>query len=61
LVRSIKPQPAIYEHCLAGLGVKADRAIFFDDRIANCQGAEMLGLKAIEFLDRDKVLLQMRG
>lgn len=61
LVHSIKPQPAIYEHCLEGLGVSADRAIFFDDRIANCQGAEMLGLKAIEFLDRDKVLLQMRG
>ncbi len=60
-VRSIKPQPAIYEDCLKGLGVTADHAIFFDDRIANCQGAEMLGLRAIEFLDRDKVLAQMRG
>ncbi|HEY1947317.1 MAG TPA: HAD family phosphatase [Bryobacteraceae bacterium] len=60
-VSSVKPQPAIYEHCLEGLGVPADRSIFFDDRIANCQGAEMLGLRAIEFLDRDAVLLQMRG
>jgi HAD superfamily hydrolase (TIGR01509 family) len=60
-VRSIKPQPAIYEHCLEGLGVKADRAIFFDDRIANCQGAEMLGLRAIEFLDRDTVLALARA
>jgi putative hydrolase of the HAD superfamily len=60
-VRSVKPQPAIYEHCLEGLGVKADRAIFFDDRIANCQGAEMLGIRAIEFLDRDAVLAQARG
>jgi putative hydrolase of the HAD superfamily len=60
-VHSVKPQPAIYEHCLKGLGVAADRAIFFDDRIANCQGAEMLGLRAIEFLNRDAVLLQVRG
>jgi putative hydrolase of the HAD superfamily len=60
-VRSTKPQPVIYEHCLEGIGVSADRAIFFDDRIANCRGAEMLGLRAIEFLDRDKVLLQVRG
>jgi putative hydrolase of the HAD superfamily len=60
-VRSIKPHPAIYEHCLEGLGVKADRAIFFDDRIANCQGAEMLGLRAIEFLDRDAVLALARA
>jgi HAD superfamily hydrolase (TIGR01509 family) len=60
-VRSVKPQPAIYEHCLEGLGVKADRAIFFDDRIANCQGAEMLGIRAIEFFDRDAVLAQARG
>jgi FMN phosphatase YigB (HAD superfamily) len=37
------------------------RTIFFDDKIANVKGAEMLGLAAVEFLDRDAVLRRMRG
>jgi putative hydrolase of the HAD superfamily len=60
-VRSVKPEAPIYEHCLEGLGTEAGRTVFFDDRIANVQGAEMLGIQAVEFLDRDKVLGQFRG
>ena len=59
-VRSAKPEPAIYEHCLAGIGTAPERTIFFDDRIANVQGAESLGIHAIEFLNRDDVLRRMR-
>jgi putative hydrolase of the HAD superfamily len=60
-VHSVKPEPAIYQHCLKGLGTTAERTIFFDDRIANVHGAELLGIHAIEFLDRDDVLLAMRA
>jgi putative hydrolase of the HAD superfamily len=60
-VRSAKPEPAIYQHCLAGIGTAPRRTVFFDDRIANVQGAESLGIHAVEFLDRDDVLRQMRG
>jgi putative hydrolase of the HAD superfamily len=60
-VRSVKPEPAIYEHCLAGIGTEPERTVFFDDRIANVQGAESLGIHAVEFLDRDDVLRRMRG
>ena len=60
-VKSVKPEPAIYEHCLLGLGVVAERSVFFDDRIANCRGAEMLGIHAIEFLNRDAVLAQAKA
>jgi putative hydrolase of the HAD superfamily len=60
-VRSIKPEPAIYEHCLEGLGTEPKQTLFLDDRIANIQGAEMLGIDAIEFLDRDDVLLRIRS
>jgi putative hydrolase of the HAD superfamily len=60
-VHSAKPEPAIYEHCLAGIGTAPGRTVFFDDRIANVQGAESLGIHAVEFLDRDDVLRQMRG
>jgi putative hydrolase of the HAD superfamily len=59
-VRSAKPEPAIYEHCLAGIGTAPERTIFFDDRVANVQGAESLGIHAIEFLNRDDVLRRMR-
>ncbi len=34
--------------------------VFFDDRIANMHGAEMLGIQAVEFLNRDQVLAQFR-
>jgi putative hydrolase of the HAD superfamily len=60
-VKSVKPEAAIYEHCLAGIGTPLKKTIFFDDKLANVQGAEMLGLDAIEFLDRDTVLKQLRG
>lgn len=59
-VRSAKPEPAAYEHCLEGLGTPADRLLFLDDRIANVQGAELLGIRAIQFTDRDEILLRMR-
>jgi putative hydrolase of the HAD superfamily len=58
-LKAAKPEPAIYEECLEGIGTAADKTIFFDDRIANVQGAEMLGMHAIEFLNRDDVLLRM--
>jgi putative hydrolase of the HAD superfamily len=59
-VHSVKPEPAIYQHCLKGLCTAAERTVFFDDRIANVRGAEVLGIHAIEFSDREEVLLTMR-
>jgi putative hydrolase of the HAD superfamily len=60
-VKSVKPEPVIYEDCLRGIGTALPRTIFFDDRIVNVQGAEFLGLRAVEFSDRDAVLGLMRG
>ena len=60
-VRSSKPEPAIYEHCLEGLGTSPERTLFLDDRIENVQGAELLGIRAMQFLDRDDALLQLRS
>ena len=60
-VRSVKPEAPIYEHCLGGMGTDPARTVFFDDRIANVHGAEMLGIQAVEFLNRDKVLAVFRG
>ncbi len=59
-VRSVKPEPVIYEHCLEGLDTAPERTLFLDDRIENVQGAELLGIRAIQFLNRDDILLQLR-
>jgi putative hydrolase of the HAD superfamily len=48
-VRLIKPDPAIYEHTLRGLGVAADEALFVDDREINVQAARELGIHALQF------------
>lgn len=59
-VKSIKPEAPIYEDCLLGIGTQAERTVFFDDKISNVKGAEMLGMRAIEFLDRAEVLAKVR-
>jgi putative hydrolase of the HAD superfamily len=48
-VRMIKPDPAIYEHTLRGLGVKAAETLFLDDREINVQAARELGIHALQF------------
>ena len=48
-VRLIKPDPAIYEHTLNGLGVAAEEALFLDDRENNVGAARALGIHGIQF------------
>lgn len=48
-VRLIKPDPAIYEHTLRGLGVTASEALFLDDREVNIRAAQELGIHALRF------------
>ena len=55
-IHSIKPESAIYEHCLNGLKTKPDRTLFLDDRLANVQGAEFVGMNGLQFTSRDEIL-----
>ena len=48
-VRLIKPDPAIYEHSLRGVGVTPSEALFVDDKEPNVQGARAVGIRAIRF------------
>jgi len=43
----VKPQRAIYEHAIAGLGVLCPEALFLDDRAKNVEGALDAGLQAL--------------
>ncbi|HYQ27013.1 MAG TPA: HAD family phosphatase [Polyangiaceae bacterium] len=44
-----KPDPAIFEHAIAALGVEAARCVFIDDRAGNCEAAAACGMRAIHF------------
>lgn len=48
-VKLVKPDPAIYRHSLAGLGVAAGETLFVDDRTQNIEGARAVGMFAIQF------------
>jgi len=48
-VSLIKPEAAIYEHSLRGVGVAASEALFLDDKETNVQGARAVGIRAIRF------------
>jgi putative hydrolase of the HAD superfamily len=47
-VKLIKPDGAIYEHSLRGVGVAASEALFVDDKEPNVQGARAVGIRAIQ-------------
>jgi putative hydrolase of the HAD superfamily len=55
-VRLIKPDPAIYEHCLRDLGVVGDEALFIDDRRVNIDAARAMGIHGIQL----KSIAQLR-
>jgi putative hydrolase of the HAD superfamily len=48
-VRLVKPEAAIYEHSLQGVGVAPAEALFVDDKETNVLGARAVGIRAIQF------------
>jgi putative hydrolase of the HAD superfamily len=54
-VRLIKPDPAIYQHALRGLGVSASETLFLDDREVNVNAAQALGINTIQFHSIDQL------
>jgi putative hydrolase of the HAD superfamily len=54
-VRSVKPEPAIYQHCLDALGVQPAAALFIDDREINLEQARAAGIHTIRFQSVDQL------
>ncbi|MFZ1011436.1 MAG: HAD family phosphatase [Candidatus Sulfotelmatobacter sp.] len=48
-VRLIKPDAAIFEHTLRGLGVTPSETLFVDDREINTRAARKIGMHAVKF------------
>ncbi len=56
-IKVIKPDAAIYRHCLECLGTTPEATLFIDDREANIEGAKAVGIQAIHFQSVE----QLRG
>lgn len=52
----IKPDMAIYEHCISGLGAAPERTLFIDDREINLEAARKHGWQTILFRTTEQTL-----
>ena len=50
-----KPDPRIYQLCLAQLGLSATEAVFVDDRVPNIEAAQKLGISTVWFRGDESV------
>ncbi|HXN47247.1 MAG TPA: HAD family phosphatase [Bryobacteraceae bacterium] len=60
-VRLIKPERAIYERCLEGVGLRPEQALFIDDREANVLAAREAGLRALRFESIERLRSDLEG
>lgn len=60
-VRLVKPEAAIYEHTLRGLGTAAMKTLFVDDRELNIKAARSLGIRAVQFRSIPQLRDDLKG
>ena len=60
-MRCSKPAAEIYRHCLEGLGVAPEQALFLDDREPNIEGAQQLGIHGLIFTNVAAAVAQLNG
>ena len=54
-VRSVKPEPAIYRHCLKAVGFLPEEILFLDDKQQNVKAARQFGIHALVFENLEQV------
>ncbi len=59
-VKVNKPEDAIYQHCLQGLQVNPEEALFLDDREENIIAANKLGIHTIHFSTAENCFAQIQ-
>jgi len=60
-VRLVKPDRAIYEHCLKGLSVRPSETLFVDDNEANVRASRALGITSIRFQSMAQLREELAG
>jgi len=56
----IKPDPAIFQHCIERMGVPAEETLFVDDREPNVTSAKAVGIRAIRFQSVEQLRQELR-
>lgn len=56
----IKPDPAIFQHCIERMGVQAQQTLFIDDREPNVSSAKRVGIRAIQFQNVEQLRHELR-
>jgi HAD superfamily hydrolase (TIGR01509 family) len=56
----VKPDPRIYQLAVERLGVHPDECVFIDDMLINVEAAHQQGLTAIQFVDTQQILADLR-
>jgi putative hydrolase of the HAD superfamily len=60
-IQLIKPEPAIYQHCLNCLDVAPQEVLFLDDRETNVRGAQTAGWNAIWVQSRTRLIHELEA
>jgi len=60
-VRSVKPEPQIYQHCIEVLGVQPSEALFIDDREVNLEQARAAGIRGICFQSVEQLRKELQA
>jgi putative hydrolase of the HAD superfamily len=55
-----KPESKIYAMTLERIGIAAERCLFVDDVLVNCEGAERAGMAAIHFQDNEQAISEIK-
>ena len=55
-----KPEAAIYTHAAEGLRTAPERILFLDDRSDNIEAARAAGMQAIQYLDHEEFIREMK-
>src|SRR6476619_897476 len=53
-----KPESRIYEITLDRISLPAERCLFVDDVLVNCEGAEQAGMTAVHFQDNEQAIAE---
>ncbi len=60
-VGAMKPDRAIFDAAIERAGVAAQEVFFTDDRLENVEGARAVGIDAVQFVDADRLLADLRS
>lgn len=60
MIHQGKPDRAIYEALFEKYGLKPQECLFFDDRLENVEGADRVGMDAVQVLSKEQLMQELQ-